>query len=171
MSESTQTQEPMTAAEPQEEHRWLERLVGEWDYEMDAPTGEGEPAMKVTGTESGRSLGGLWVVLSGRGEMPGGGEGLTQMTLGYDPRQGKYVGSWVGSMMTHLWVYEGRLRADGKALELESDGPDMKGEGKTVRYLDRIEMVSDDERTLTGHVRGDDGSWQPLMTARYRRRR
>lgn len=152
---------------PQKEHEWLHRLVGDWDYEMDAPEGSGTD--KVRGTETVRSLGGLWVVLEGRGEMPGGGEGLTQMTLGWDPAAGRYVGTWVGSMMNWLWRYEGRL--EGDRLELESEGPDFGSPGRTKRYKDVIELLNDDERTLTGNVLGDDGTWQPMMTARYRRRR
>jgi hypothetical protein len=72
-------------------------------------------------------------------------------------------------MMTHLWVYEGRL--EGNQLVLESEGPDMTGAGGMARYRDVVELVSDDERTLTGNVQGADGSWTPMMTARYRRRR
>ena len=167
MSESHE----MGHVEPQAEHRWLRQLVGEWTYEMEMPPGEGHPEGKVTGTETVRALGDLWVVLEGRGQMPGGDEAVMQMTLGYDPARKAVVGTWIASMMAYLWVYEGRLRADGRALELESDGPDMKGEGRLVRYMDVVEMVSPDHRTLTGHVRGEDGSWQPITTTHYHRKR
>ena len=165
-TETAETQETMTPAVPQREHEWLHRMLGEWTYEMDAP--EGKEAEKSTGTETVRSLGGLWVLLEGKGRMPGGEEASTLMTLGYDPGRGAFVGSWIGSMMTWFWVYEGRL--DGQVLSLESEGPDMKTPGKTRRYKDVIELVSDDHRTLTGNVLGEDGSWQPMMTVHYRRK-
>jgi hypothetical protein len=163
---TTETPEAFMA-KPQAEHEWLHKLVGEWEYEMDAPEGSG--LEKTTGTESVRSLGGLWVLLEGKGEMPGGGEGSTLMTLGYDPAKERYVGTWVGSMMHWVWNYEGKL--EGNRLSFESIGPDFANPGQTQRYNDVIELTSDDERTLTGHVQAADGSWQPMMTARYRRKR
>jgi len=33
-------------------------------------------------------------------EMPDGGTGKTVMTLGYDPQNNRYVGTFIGSMMT-----------------------------------------------------------------------
>ncbi len=49
--------------------------------------GPGKPPEKAKGTESVRSLGGLWILAEGRGEMPGGGAMTTMMTLGYDPQK------------------------------------------------------------------------------------
>jgi hypothetical protein len=40
-----------------------------------------------------------------------------------------------------------------------------------MRYQDVIELKSDDHRTLTSHMQGEDGTWQPFMTAHYRRRK
>ncbi len=46
--------------EPQKEHQWLQKLVGEWTYESEAEMGPGKPAEKFKGTESVRSLDGKW---------------------------------------------------------------------------------------------------------------
>jgi Protein of unknown function (DUF1579) len=73
-------------SEPQKEHRWLHRLVGEWTYEGEASMGPGKPAEKFTGSESVRSIGDVWVQGEGRGEMPGSDPATTVVTLGYDPR-------------------------------------------------------------------------------------
>ena len=62
--------------EAQKEHHWLERFVGEWEYEGEAIMGPDQPPMKWKGTESVRSIGGLWVQGEGTGEMPGGGSYL-----------------------------------------------------------------------------------------------
>ncbi len=118
-----------------------------------------------------RSLGGLWILAEGQGEMPGGGRATMMMTLGYDPQKSRYVGTWVGSMMTHLWVYDGSLDAAGRMLALDAEGPSMAGDGKMAHYRDVIEFKSDDHRVLTSHVRGQDGTWQAFMTAHYRRKR
>jgi hypothetical protein len=160
----------MMNAEPQKEHRWLQRLVGEWTYEAECDMGPGQPAGKSSGTETVRSLGGLWIVAEGRGEMPGGGPATMIMTLGYDPQTKRFVGTWIGSMMTHLWIYDGALDAAERVLALESDGPSMAGDGSMARYCDAIEFRSDDHRILTSSVRGDGGTWRPFMTAHYRRK-
>lgn len=161
----------MMNAEPQKEHAWLERLVGEWTYETEAVAEPGKPPERCGGTESVRSLGGLWILAEGRGEMPGGAPALMLMTLGYDPQRKRFVGTWIGSMMTHLWVYDGALDAAGRVLSLESDGPSMAGDGKMARFRDAIELTSDDHRVLTSSVLGEDGAWRQFMTATYRRKK
>ncbi|MGH8727713.1 MAG: DUF1579 domain-containing protein, partial [Burkholderiales bacterium] len=100
---------------------------------------------------------------------PGGGAATMLITLGYDPQRKRYVGTWIGSMMTYLWVYDGGLDAAGKVLTLNAEGPDMAVEGKMAKYKDVIEWKSDDHRVLTSHVLGDDGKWNQFMTANYRR--
>lgn len=160
-------------AEPQEEHRWLQKLVGEWEYEM--PTGADPSSETLIGTETVRSLDGIWIVAEGRGDMPGGGAATMITTLGYDPRRKHYVGTWIGSMMDYLWVYDGELDASGTKLTLSAEGPAMDAEGKTdpdgktAQYRDVIEFLSDDHRTLAAYVQGDDGEWSSMMTVHYRR--
>ncbi len=160
----------MMNAEPQKEHAWLQKLIGEWTYESKAVVEPGKAAETCGGTESVRSLGGLWILAEGQGEMPGGAPATMLMTLGYDPQRKRFVGTWVGSMMTHLWVYDGALDAAERVLALDSDGPSMTGDGKMARYRDAIEIVSDDHRILTSSVLGEGGAWQPFMTAHYRRK-
>lgn len=153
--------------EPQPEHHWLQKLVGEWTIEGECNMGPDQPPAKSTGSEVVRSLGGLWVLCEGQGEMPGGGLANTLMTIGYDPRTKRFVGTWVGSMMAHLWLYEGTLDAAGKVLTLESEGPSMTGDGKTARYRDVIELKGDHERGLASYLLGDDGEWRRFLTANY----
>jgi hypothetical protein len=157
--------------EPQKEHQWLYKLVGEWTYEAEASMEPGKPPEKSGGTESVRSLGGLWILAEGQGEMPGGAPGTMIMTLGYDPLRKRYVGTWIGSMMTHLWVYDGALDAAERVLTLDAEGPSMAGDGKMAKYRDVIEIKSDDHRLLTSHLLGDDGKWSQFMTASYRRKK
>lgn len=82
--------------EVQKEHQWLQKLVGEWSYETEAKMGEGQPPEKATGIENVRSLGGLWILAEGQGEMPGGDTATTMMTIGYDPQKQHYIGTWSG---------------------------------------------------------------------------
>lgn len=150
-------------------HRWLLRLVGEWAYEAQAMMAPGQPVEKFSGRESVRSIGDLWIVATGQGEMPGGAAATTVLTLGYDPRTQRYVGTWIGSMMTHLWVYDGEMDAADRTLTLNSEGPDMVTEGKMAKYRDVVELRNDDHRILTSYRLGDDGRWSEIMYADYRR--
>lgn len=157
--------------EPQKEHQWLQQLVGEWTFEGEATMGPDKPTAKSTGTESVRSLGGLWIVGEGKGEMPNGQVGQMLITVGYDPEKKKFVGTWVGSMMTKLWVYEGSLNDAGTTLTLEAEGPDMSSPGKTAKYQDVIEIKNNDEHLFYSQMLGSDGQWHRFMTSTYRRRK
>lgn len=167
-SESVAT---MPIAKPEAQHRWLEKLVGDWTFETHVPAHEGQPASKSVGRESVRSIGGLWIQAEGLGEMPGGGQATSVMTLGYDTAKKRFVGSWIGSMMTYMWVYDGELEPGGRVLTLNSEGPSMADDGTLASYQDVIEFKDDDTRTLTGRVRAADGTWQQFMTVEYRRKK
>lgn len=161
-------QSPMHS-KPQREHRWLQRLVGEWEFEGGS-TAEGDaPDERTEGTETVRQIGELWIAGEARGSMPGGGDATMILTLGFDPQNDRYVGTWIGSMMTHMWIYNGTLDATERVLTLESEGPDFEVPGNTAKYRDVIELIDDDHRTLTGLVLGKDGSWREFMKTRYRR--
>ncbi|HEU4455023.1 MAG TPA: DUF1579 domain-containing protein [Longimicrobium sp.] len=148
------------------EHHWLQRFVGEWTYEGEASMGPGQPAEKYSGTESVRSLEGIWTLCEGRDES---GTSSSVMTLGYDPARGRFVGTYVTGMMTHLWLYDGELDAASNRLVLDSEGPSLTNEGQTGKYRDTIELVSDDHRVLTSQFLFDDGEWREFMRADYRR--
>lgn len=156
--------------EPQQEHQWLARLVGEWTYEMEAEAGPGEPPIRDSGSESVRSLGGLWFLCEGTGQTPDGGAATSIMTLGYDPARGRFLGTFIGSMMTHLWLYEGALDAAGQVLTLDTEGPDYTDESRTAKYRDTLELPSAGHRVQTSSYQREDGSWHRFMTVHYRRR-
>lgn len=156
--------------ELQTEHRWLQKLIGDWTYETEALMGPDQPPEKSSGTESVRSLNGVWILAEGQGEMPGCGAVTTILTLGYDPQKQRYVGTWVGSMMTYLWIYDGEMDAAGQVLTLNAEGPSMMADDTMGKYRDVIEFKSDDHRVLTSHMVGDDGQWHQFMTTNYRRK-
>lgn len=157
-------------SEPQKQHQWLQRLVGEWESEVEGTMGPDQPPFKSKGVETVRPLGDLWILAEGEGEMPGGGTGRMLLTLGYDPQQERFVGTFVGSMMTYLWVYRGTLDAAEKVLTLDTEGPGFT-EGEMAKYQDIIEIVDDDHRIMRSQMLAPDGTWQPVMTAHYRRKK
>lgn len=170
VTETKPAEEAFQPPEPQKEHVWLHKLVGEWTSEMECFMGPDQPPMKTTGRESVRSLGGLWTLGKGAGDAPDGTPVESIMTLGYDPQRQKFVGTFVASCMTHLWVYEGTLDETGKVLTLDTEGPSFTGDGSMSKYQDIIEFVSDDHRVLRSRVPGEDGKWTEFMTAHYRRK-
>lgn len=161
----------MTNPEPQAEHQWLHKLVGDWTCEFECDMGPDQPKLKQQGTASVRSLGGLWTITEGEGEMPGGGISQSVLTIGYDPAKQAFLGSFIASCMTHFWIYEnGALDAAGKVLTLNAEGPSFTGEGMS-KYQDMIEFIDDDHHTLSSRVQGPDGAWTHFMTGHYYRKK
>ena len=157
----------MQTVEPQDEHRWLQQLVGNWAYESNCSPDKPDEISK--GSETIRSIGDLWIVGESKSEMPGGDPATMQITLGFDPQKGRFVGTWLGSMMAMIWTYEGSLDDSGKILTLESEGPSFSGDGTTSKYRDIIEIRSPTERLFYSKVLGADGSWTEFMKAHYQK--
>ncbi|CAG9170570.1 hypothetical protein LMG23992_01648 [Cupriavidus laharis] len=151
------------------EHRWLQRLVGEWIATGEAQMSPDQPPEKWEMPERVSRVGDLWVQCVSQGEMPGCGSATTVMTLGYDPARKHFVGTFIGSMMTYLWTYEGDLDASRQELALRAEGPDNAGSGKMAQYRDVIRFTDDDHRTLTSYIQGANGEWTQFMSANYRR--
>jgi len=154
-------------ADVQKEHLWLSKLVGDWSFEAECLMGPGQPPVKTTGSQTVRMLGGLWMIGEGEGECPDGSRAKSIITLGYDPEKQRFVGTFIASMMTHLWPYEGTL--DGNVLTLDSEGPSFSGDGTTVKYQDIVELRDDDHWILRSRMPGEDGKWLEFMSAHYRR--
>ncbi|WP_420126883.1 DUF1579 domain-containing protein [Longimicrobium sp.] len=154
--------------EPRAEQQWLARMVGEWTYEMEAEGEPGDPPIKDAGSESVRALGNAWVICEASGTTPDGATATSIMSLGYDPERRRIQGTFISSMMTYLWIYDGQLDAAGNVLTVDAEGPSYTGEGM-MKYRDTIEMVSDDHRVQTSGYLEADGTWHQFMTTHYRR--
>ena len=160
----------MDSITPSPQYLWLGRLIGNWTYSHDTPQTDDARMRKVEGTETFRAIGALWVQGEAVGPLPdGSGMSVSITTLGWDPSRDRFVGTWVSSTMPSLWVYEGELDAGGQRLALYSEGPAMDGTAGLVPYMDVIEFVDDNHRTLTGHTKGPDGRWTAFTTVEYRR--
>jgi hypothetical protein len=164
----------MDMPNPSPEHLWLQRLVGNWSVESECFLGPDQPPMQTTGTERVRSLGDLWTIGEGKigaNTESGSAEDCNAiMTLGYDPLTKRFVGTFIASMMTHLWSYNGSLDATGQVLTLDTVGPSFADDGTMAPYQDIIEFVDSDHRTLRSQMRGPDGQWTQFMSAHYRRK-
>jgi hypothetical protein len=105
--------------------------------------GPDQPPVKTTGSQTVRMLGNLWMIGEGEGECPDGTMAKSIITLGYDPEKQRFVGTFIASMMTHLWPYEGTLQGD--VLTLDSEGPSFSGKGRA-----NIRTSSKSSTTTTG---------------------
>jgi Protein of unknown function (DUF1579) len=154
---------------PQKEHEWLKQLEGQWTTEGECNMGPGQPAIKSTGTETGRMVGGFWAVNETKGEMSG--MSMTGiMTVGYDPEKKKYVGTWVDSMSNYMWRYEGTVDAAGKTLTLNTEGPAFMDPSKKARYKEVIEFKSKDHKVFSSSIE-QDGKWVTFMTMHAKRKK
>jgi hypothetical protein len=157
----------MHIVEQQQEHKWLQQMVGNWTYESETLMGPDKPPMKSSGTETVRAIGDFWILAEGQGLMPDGEPATMTITVGYDTDLKKFVATWFGSMMTRLWVYE--CFKEGNTLNMDAEGASMLGDGTTAMYRDSMEIVDADNRVFRSQMRNPDGSWMQFMTMQYRR--
>lgn len=162
-------QETPELPKPTMEHEWLKQFVGEWETENEAQISP-DQKMKCKGTMKAKMLGGFWMISETKGDMMGTTVDAIQ-TIGYDPEKEMYVGSWVDSMMNHMWKYEGSVDKTGKILTLEAEGPSMTEPGKTARYRDVYEFKSKDQIAMTSATRGEDGEWITFMNGTAKRKK
>ncbi len=92
---------------PTKEHDWLKQFEGEWDVKskfMKDPSKTEEG----TGTETARmEMGGLWLVIDHKGQMPGKtfeGHGM----IGWDSKKQMFVGTWVDNCSARMMPFEGK---------------------------------------------------------------
>ncbi|MBX3384248.1 MAG: DUF1579 domain-containing protein [Phycisphaeraceae bacterium] len=156
-------------AEVRDEHRWLRRFLGEWSYEGECSMGPGQDSAKFKGVETVRAFGDLWVIGESVGEMPGGGEARSILTVGFNAKENRYVGSWIGTPSDHLWVYRGWLDEAKRVLTLETQGH-MPHEPEVLRtFRDVTEFADDSRRIFRALMKSDSGSWDQFMSMEFKR--
>lgn len=101
-------------------HKMLASLVGSWTTKTTAWMGPDQPAMESTGTcEQTMLLGGRYLRQEYSGEMMG--DTFTGINLiGYDNHTKKYVSTWIDSMSTGIYYFEGTASEDGRVITQES---------------------------------------------------
>jgi hypothetical protein len=130
----------------------------------------GQPPLKTKGRESARMLGGFWLVANGHGDFFGTPyESI--LTLGYDGKSKKHIGTWVDNMQDYLWKYEGTVDDAGNKLTLTTKGPCPKRPGELATIQEVIEFKDPDTRTFSSSMQEEDGSWTKMMTVTYRRKK
>lgn len=156
-------------ATPQKEHEWFQDLMGEWHFAHECSGGPDGSPLRAEGDLSVSSLQGMWTLIEMSGLGPEGNPFTSLFTLGYDIEQQQYVGSFVGSMMSQMWLYKGQRDETGRKLVLNTIGPRMDGAGKT-NYQDVIEKIDEDHWKLNSFIQNEDGSWIQFMDSLHTRK-
>jgi hypothetical protein len=153
---------------PQAEHQWLEQLVGTWSFVHTCRMPDGSQSIE-SGTTVCRSLSGMWLI----GESSGGassavGQWTNLLTVGYDTERKQYVGTFISSMFSNIWLYHGSIDETGKRLELYSEGPKFDGTG-IGKYRDTIDIVDADCWRFLSSLQSDGGEWVQFMESIQKR--
>ena len=156
------------APKPTAEHQKLAASVGTWDAVL-STTGEDGKAIESKGTSVQKlACGGLWLIdefsvpdFLGMG--PFEGHGVT----GYDPKKGKYIGTWVDTMLTTFMQLEGSFDKTGKVLTMEGMGPGP--DGNALKHKLVTTWHSADKYVFEMFVVGN-GNEQKTLTITYTRR-
>ncbi len=153
---------------PEKEHQWLKKFAGQWSMTSKAQMGPDLPPIECNGTIEGRMIGEFWVV----NEMQNSSQGVAVkglQTIGYDTTKKKYVGTWVDSMTSYMWHYEGTVDESGNKITLEADGPNFMADGKLTKFRDAYEFKTPDLMIVTSSMLGEDGKWITFMNGESRR--
>jgi hypothetical protein len=156
----------LDAAQP--EHKLLERLAGEWNFEkLYSPADGTRPESLGTGTISAELVGGFFVVGRWSGKVYGADYKANQ-SLGYDIKGKKYTGSWIDSTMSYRWELSGAVDEKSQELTLTASGPGPTG--GTCTFRERYQFPSKDSITILGEMQKGD-KWVPFITTRLTRKR
>jgi len=163
-------QEMPEMPKPAKEHEQLAQFAGDWEMTATCHAGPGGEPMTCQGTENAKMVGGFWLMGQGTGDMMG--TPMTNvLTLGYDPKTKKYVGTFVCSMDSHLWKYTGDMDDSGKKLTLATEGPTPTDPSAKAKYRETLELVDSNHKTFTSYIQGEDGRWVKFATIEYVRKK
>ena len=158
----------MKAGTPNEHHRALDVMAGDWTTEAWFAMAPGAPRDEHEGTAHNEWLmGGRYLGTSYEGKfggMPFEGHGV----MGYDNINGNYFTGWIDSMSTGLLLDKGQMSADGKTLTMGSEMKDPMGNMVKTRSVTRIE--SKDRHVMEFWHAGPDGEFAKVGEIAFTRR-
>jgi hypothetical protein len=150
-------------------HKMLASLEGSWTTKTRVWTEPDKPPMEGTGMcEQKMLLDGRYLQQEYRGEMMG--SPFTGINLiGYDNHTKKYLSTWVDSMSTGIYYFEGTASPDGKTITQESSYDDPV-KGPTVwRSVTRV--VDDDTLEYEMYLTPKGGKEEKMMEMTVTRKR
>ncbi len=155
---------------PDENHRRLEPIVGDFRYVATMWMTPGEPPTKSEGTSSNHwALGNLYVESSVRGTFMGSAfEGRS--FLGYDKSRGEYAGIWIGSDSSCFWpVSHGTASADGKTITMNREKAYDAMLGTNVAVREVLTILDRDHHTFQMYTTAPKKDEMKVMEIAYTR--
>ena len=160
--------ETSPAQGPTEQHDLVTEMEGSWDVRCEYLIDPANP-MTAKATEKVETVGPYWTVSRFKSRL--GGEPFEgRATLGFDPRQGRWVSTWIGSNDPFLWSFVGDWDESAQTLTMYGKGPSPHGP-ELVDYVTIERRLGSDERTFEMSFRLPDGSSVPLFRYSYKRRK
>jgi hypothetical protein len=152
-----------------EEHKFLHKDVGTWDATMKMFPAEGAEPIESKGSETNELFdGGMWLVSRFQGDilgMPFTGMG----TIGYDPIDKKYVGTWIDSISPHLTLIKGEYDAATKTLTSVAEVRDFRtGQVTQSKHITRY--IDDNTRIFEIHAKEGGEKERKVLEIHYKRR-
>jgi Protein of unknown function (DUF1579) len=159
----------LEAGTPDEHHALLGAFVGEWTAHSVFQMSPDAPPMESTGSETNEMIfGGRYLATHHQGDFMGApfeGRGA----MGYDKVQKKYVGVWIDSMSTMIYVESGQYDAASRSFTMESAFTDPTGKKVKGRHV--YTVVSDTERKLDFYeAEAGSDEWHKSGTITYTRK-
>lgn len=158
---------PLPAPSP--EHEILKKEVGTWDGTMHVWPAPGAPPITAQATDTIQLLGNdMWVV--SRFEMNFGGiQFVASGSLGYDPTEKKYIGTWVDGISPYLTISKGDYDAASKTITMLAETRDAMT-GKPIVQKQITHYLDDDTRLYELQQKGDDGKFWKMIEIKFTRR-
>ena len=160
-------------SDDQAAYKVLAMEEGVWDAEITMTIANADGKVETStskGVETNRMLGGKWLISDFKGEFFGMSfEGHGQN--GYDPKKGKYVGTWVDTMSTHIDTLEGTYDEKTKTLTLNANS-ENPADGKPMKMRLETQMNDDGTRVFKEFVQMDgQKEFAKLMEVKYTKRK
>ncbi|MDY0039439.1 MAG: DUF1579 domain-containing protein [Desulforhabdus sp.] len=155
-------------ATPGAPHKSLGKMAGSWNVECKSWMEPGKPPMESTGTSEQKMIfGGRYLQQEFTGDMMGSpftGMGI----VGYDNHTKKFVSTWIDSMSTGIYFFEGSAGENDKIIIQESsyDDPIM---GPT-KYRSVSRIVDDNTLTFEMYSIDKSGKEAKMMEMTYKRK-
>jgi len=150
---------------PQAEHEWLQQFVGEWESKTESHLDPDREPEISTAVERIRPLGRFWIVNEIDAVMFGAPFHGIQ-TLGYDPKKKTFVGTWVDSVSSFVWTYQGKLNRERTALTFYSEGPCPNTPDRLTKIKDVLEIIDKNHKLYASYILDNHGDWTLCMEAR-----
>lgn len=155
-------------ATPGKPHKMLAGMAGSWQTRTRAWMNPGDPPVESTGTsEQIMLLGGRYLQQDFHGDMMGTpftGMGVT----GFDNHRGKFVSTWMDSMSTGIFYFEGTADADERTITQACRYDDPFKGPMTMRTVTRI--VNDDTHEFEMYGIDKSGNEEKMMEITYTRK-